>query len=58
MSTVRLTVRDIPADLHGGMRRLAKDHDRTLNGEIVRALREWVASQPIGNAKPARKGRK
>jgi predicted transcriptional regulator len=35
-----LTVR-LPAALAEKMRRLAKAHDRSLNGEIVRALRVY-----------------
>lgn len=35
-----LTVR-LPAEIAEKMRRLAKTHDRSLNGEIVRALREY-----------------
>jgi Arc-like DNA binding dprotein len=32
----------IPAEIAEPMRRLAKQHDRSLNGEIVRALRVYV----------------
>jgi predicted transcriptional regulator len=35
-----LTVR-LPAEIAAKMRRLAKAHDRSLNGEIVRALRAY-----------------
>jgi hypothetical protein len=35
----KITIR-IPAEIAEQMRRLAKEHDRSLNGEIVRALRE------------------
>jgi hypothetical protein len=34
--------RRIPAEIAEQMRRLAKQHDRSLNGEIVRALREYT----------------
>ncbi len=37
---IKLTIR-IPAEIAEKMRRLAKAHDRSLNGEIVRALREY-----------------
>jgi hypothetical protein len=37
----RITVR-IPAEIAALLRRLAKQHDRSLNGEIVRALREYT----------------
>jgi hypothetical protein len=37
----KLTIR-IPAAIAEQMRRLAKQHDRSLNGEIVRALREYA----------------
>ena len=36
----KITIR-IPAEIAEQMRRLAKRHDRSLNGEIVRALREY-----------------
>ena len=38
---VKLTIR-IPAAIAAQLRQLAKQHDRSLNGEIVRALREYV----------------
>jgi predicted HicB family RNase H-like nuclease len=37
----RITVR-IPAEIAEVLHRLAKQHDRSLNGEIVRALREYT----------------
>jgi predicted transcriptional regulator len=37
----KITVR-IPAEIAEKMRQLAKQHDRSLNGEIVRALREYT----------------
>jgi predicted transcriptional regulator len=36
-----ITIR-IPAEIAAVLRRLAKQHDRSLNGEIVRALREYA----------------
>jgi predicted transcriptional regulator len=36
-----MTIR-IPAEIAEVLRRLAKRHDRSLNGEIVRALREYA----------------
>jgi predicted transcriptional regulator len=36
-----ITIR-IPAEIAEILRRLAKQHDRSLNGEIVRALREYT----------------
>ncbi len=36
-----ITVR-IPADIAEAMRQLAKQHDRSLNGELVRAMREYI----------------
>ncbi len=36
-----ITIR-IPTDIAEMLRRLAKQHDRSLNGEIVRALREYA----------------
>lgn len=38
---VKLTVR-IPAEIAEAMRQLAKQHDRSLNGELVRAMREYI----------------
>jgi hypothetical protein len=37
----RITIR-IPVEIAEMLRRLAKQHDRSLNGEIVRALREYT----------------
>ncbi|HET8906812.1 MAG TPA: Arc family DNA-binding protein [Ktedonobacterales bacterium] len=37
-----ITIR-IPAEIAAMLRRLAKQNDRSLNGEIVRALREYTA---------------
>jgi hypothetical protein len=39
--TTSITIR-IPATIAEALRRLAKEHDRSLNGEIVRALREYA----------------
>jgi predicted transcriptional regulator len=36
-----ITIR-IPAEIAEKLRKLAKQHDRSLNGEIVRALREYA----------------
>jgi predicted transcriptional regulator len=36
-----ITIR-IPAEIAEVLRKLAKQHDRSLNGEIVRALREYT----------------
>ena len=36
-----ITIR-IPTEIAEMLRRLAKQHDRSLNGEIVRALREYA----------------
>jgi predicted transcriptional regulator len=41
---VKLTIR-LPAEVAEALRVLAKDHDRSLNGEIVRALRAYAAAQ-------------
>ena len=40
----KLTVR-MPANVADGMKASAKANDRSLNGEIVRALREYLARQ-------------
>jgi hypothetical protein len=39
---IHLTIR-IPTEIAEALRRLATHHDRSLNGEIVRALREYAA---------------
>jgi predicted transcriptional regulator len=36
----KITIR-IPAEIAEKLRQLAKHHDRSLNGEIMRALREY-----------------
>ena len=41
-SESKITIRN-PAEIAQMLRRLAKQHDRSLNGEIVRALREYAA---------------
>ena len=38
---IHLTIR-LPAEIAELLRQLAKQHDRSLNGEIVRALREYT----------------
>jgi predicted transcriptional regulator len=40
-ATTSITIR-IPEEIAELMRRLARQHDRSLNGEIVRALREYA----------------
>jgi hypothetical protein len=39
-----VTIR-VPSNIAEQLRRLAKEHDRSLNGEIVRVLREYVERQ-------------
>ena len=39
-----VTIR-VPSNIAEQLRRLAKEHDRSLNGEIVRGLREYVERQ-------------
>lgn len=41
---VRITLR-MPADVAAQMKRSARANDRSFNGEIVRALREYLARQ-------------
>ena len=41
---IHLTIR-IPTEIAELLRRLAKQHDRSLNGEIVRAVREYAERQ-------------
>jgi predicted transcriptional regulator len=38
---INISIR-LPAEIAEQLRRLAKEHDRSLNGEIVRALREYT----------------
>jgi hypothetical protein len=44
---IRITLR-IPADVADGMKQSAHENDRSLNGEIVRALREYLAKRKRG----------
>jgi hypothetical protein len=41
---IKLTLR-LPAEVAAGMKQSAQANDRSLNGEIVRALREYLAKQ-------------
>jgi len=41
---VKITLR-MPADVAEGMKQSAHVNDRSLNGEIVRALREYLAKR-------------
>ncbi len=41
---LKITLR-MPANLAEGMKQSAQRNDRSLNGEIVRALREYLAKQ-------------
>ncbi len=45
-----ITIR-IPAEIAEHLRRLAREHDRSLNGEIVRALREYTEKHKGENEK-------
>lgn len=47
---VKITLR-IPADVAETMKRLAHLNDRSLNGELVRAIREYIARQQKARAK-------
>ena len=38
---INISIR-LPAEIAEALRKLAKQHDRSLNGEIVRALREYA----------------
>ena len=42
--TIPITIR-FPREVAEAMRRLAKEHDRSINGEMVRAAREYIARQ-------------
>ena len=41
---VKITLR-MPADVAEGMKQSAHENDRSLNGEIVRALREYLTKR-------------
>ena len=41
---IRITLR-IPADVAESMKQSAHENDRSLNGEIVRAMREYLATR-------------
>ena len=41
---VRITLR-MPADVAEGMKQSAQENDRSFNGEIVRALRDYLAKR-------------
>lgn len=40
----RITIR-FPRDVADALRRLAKEHDRSINGEMVRAARAYILRQ-------------
>jgi predicted transcriptional regulator len=40
----KITLR-VPAEVAETMKRLARENDRSLNGELVRAIREYIARQ-------------
>jgi hypothetical protein len=39
---VKITLR-VPAEVAETVKRLAREHDRSLNGELVWAIREYIA---------------
>jgi len=41
---VKLMLR-LPPELHAALKEIASAEDRSLNAQITRALREWVAEQ-------------
>jgi predicted transcriptional regulator len=41
----KTTIR-LPDEIHDALKRIAADQDRSFNAQLVRALREWLASQP------------
>ncbi len=41
---VKITLR-VPVEVAETMKRLARENDRSLNGELVRAIREYIARQ-------------
>lgn len=50
MSTVRLTVRDIPEYVHARLKEIATSEDRSINWVIVRAIEAYVA-KPVAPSK-------
>ena len=43
-NVVHISIR-FPRELADAIRRLAKEHDRSINGEVVRAVREYITRQ-------------
>jgi hypothetical protein len=41
---VRISIR-FPREVANAMRQLAREHDRSINGEMIRAAREYIARQ-------------
>jgi Arc-like DNA binding domain len=41
---VRISIR-FPREVAVAMRRLAREHDRSINGEMIRTAREYIARQ-------------
>lgn len=41
---VKITLR-VPAEVAETMKRLARENDRSLNGELIRAIRKHIARQ-------------
>jgi hypothetical protein len=42
--TIPITIR-FPREVAEAMKRLAREHDRSINGEMVRAARAYIAHQ-------------
>jgi plasmid stability protein len=50
-----LSLKNVPADLHRKLKQRAKEHHRSLNGEIIASLRESVAPRRFDAEDAARR---
>ena len=50
-----LSLKNVPADLHRKLKQRAREHHRSLNGEIIASLQEAVAPQRFDAEEAARR---
>jgi plasmid stability protein len=50
-----LSLKNVPADLHRKLKQRAKEHRRSLNGEIIASLQEAVAPRRFDAEEAARR---
>ena len=53
--TIPITIR-FPREVAETMRQLAQEHDRSINGEMVRAAREYIARQQKNGQREGEEG--